>query len=42
MPAFAGDLTEDEIDAIFVYIKTWWTDEQRAHQAEVTQANCGG
>ena len=42
MPAFAGDLTEDEIDAIFVYIKTWWTDEQRAFQAEVTQANCGG
>jgi cytochrome c553 len=37
MPAFEGALTDEQINAIIAYIKTWWTDEQRAHQAEVTQ-----
>ena len=40
MPAFAGELTEAEAEAILAYIKTWWTDEQRASQAAVTQTNC--
>jgi mono/diheme cytochrome c family protein len=40
MPAFAGELTEAEVEAILAYIKTWWTDEQRASQAAVTQTNC--
>jgi mono/diheme cytochrome c family protein len=41
MPAFAGDLSVEEVDAILAFIKTWWTDEQRSYQAEVTQTNCG-
>lgn len=40
MPAFAGTLSEEDVDAILAYIKTWWTEEQRAHQARVTQAMC--
>jgi mono/diheme cytochrome c family protein len=40
MPAFAGQLSEQEVEAILAYIKTWWTDEQRAAQARVTEANC--
>lgn len=37
MPAFEGALTDEQINAILAYIKTWWTDEQRAHQAEITR-----
>lgn len=40
MPAFAGTLTEAEVEAILSYMKTWWTDEQRAFQADVTARNC--
>jgi len=40
MPAFEGQLTEDDVAAILTYIKTWWTDEQRAYQEEITQARC--
>lgn len=40
MPAFEGQLTEDDVATILAYIKTWWTDEQRAHQDEITQAQC--
>jgi len=42
MPAFRGELTEIEVDAILTYLKTWWTDEQRQAQAEVTAAECPG
>ena len=40
MPAFEGRLSEDDIAAILAYIKTWWTDEQRAYQSDITQAQC--
>jgi mono/diheme cytochrome c family protein len=41
MPAFQGQLTEEEVLAILAYIKTWWTEEQRAWQAQVsTRAVC--
>jgi len=42
MPAFGGELTGPEIGAILTYLKTWWTDEQRQVQAEVTAAECAG
>ncbi len=34
MPAFGDSLTDDEIEAVLAYIKTMWTEEQRALQAE--------
>jgi mono/diheme cytochrome c family protein len=37
MPAFKGKLTEEDVKAILAYIKTWWTQEQREHQKEVTR-----
>jgi mono/diheme cytochrome c family protein len=37
MPAFRGKLTEEEVKAILAYIKTWWTEEQRQSQKEVTR-----
>jgi len=42
MPAYRGELTDAEVDAILTYIKTWWTDEQRRSQAQVTAAQCTG
>lgn len=36
MPAFASQLSEDEIVAVIAYIKTFWTEEQRLVQAERT------
>ncbi len=36
MPAFGAQLNEDQILAILAYIKTLWTDEQRARQAATT------
>jgi mono/diheme cytochrome c family protein len=36
MAAFGDGLTEDQIRAILAYIKTSWTDEQRAYQAQLT------
>jgi mono/diheme cytochrome c family protein len=41
MPTFKGQLSEEEVAAILAYIKTWWTEEQRQLQAEVTQEACG-
>ena len=40
MPAFGNQLDDEDIDAILTYLKTWWTEGQRASQAEVTEANC--
>ena len=40
MPAFEDRPTVEEIDAILDFIKTWWTEEQRVWQAEITQARC--
>lgn len=42
MPAFRDDLTEAEVDAVLTYVKTWWTEEQRQHQARVTADECAG
>lgn len=37
MPAFKDQLTEEDVKAILAYIKTWWTEEQRASQKKVTE-----
>ena len=37
MAAFGDGLTEDQIRSILAYIKTSWTDEQRAYQAQLTE-----
>jgi hypothetical protein len=36
MPPFAEVLTDEQILGILAYIKLWWTDDQRAYQAQVT------
>ncbi len=33
MPAWGDKLSDEEIDAILAFIKTWWTPEQRAAQS---------
>jgi len=35
MPAFTY-LTKDDVEAILVPIKTWWTAEQRETQADIS------
>jgi mono/diheme cytochrome c family protein len=42
MPAFGGVLTDEEINAVLAYIKTFWAEEQRAIQQERTNAVRGG
>lgn len=37
MPAFTDRLSEAEIDAVLAYIKTWWDEDQREFQAEVSR-----
>ena len=37
MPAFRDKLDESEVDAILGYIKTWWTEDQQASQAGISQ-----
>lgn len=36
MPAFKNVLNDEQITAILEYIKLWWTDDQRAKQAQLT------
>lgn len=36
MPAYGEQLDEAEIEAVMAFIKTWWDDEQRRVQADVT------
>jgi mono/diheme cytochrome c family protein len=36
MPAFGDQLTDEEIDAVMAYIKTWWTSEQIEIQATIS------
>ncbi len=38
MPAFSEQLSAAQIELVIAHIKTFWTDEQRAYQAEVTEA----
>ena len=42
MPAFGEDLTDAEIAAILVYIKSTWPERQREFQAEVSTNDTGG
>ena len=37
MAAFGEGVPEDEIRAILAYIKRWWTEDQRNHQATLTR-----
>jgi mono/diheme cytochrome c family protein len=37
MVGWGGVLSDEQIMGLIAYIKLWWTDEQRAHQAQVTQ-----
>lgn len=37
MPAFADKLSPEEMEAVLAYIKGFWSDEQRAQQAEITR-----
>jgi len=36
MPTFQGVLTREEMEAILAYIKTFWGEEERAFQKQVT------
>ena len=36
MPAFGDRLTHEEIEAVLAFIKTWWTEEQRSDQADIS------
>ena len=36
MPAFNDKLKEEEVEKILAQIKTWWTEEQRQQQADVS------
>jgi len=42
MPAWKDKLSNDDIDAILAFIKTWWTEDQRRAQAQITQQQCRG
>ena len=37
MPALGDKLTEPEVDAILTYIKSWWTNDQRDSQADISE-----
>ncbi|MGH2377976.1 MAG: c-type cytochrome [Candidatus Limnocylindria bacterium] len=41
MPAWRDRLGDDEVDAVLAYIKTMWTDQQRAAQEDATREACG-
>lgn len=40
MPAWRDRLTDEEIDAVLAYIKTMWTEDQRASQGRTTREQC--
>ena len=37
MPGFTGILTQQDAEAVLAYVKTWWTEEQRRAQADVSR-----
>ena len=37
MPAFKDKLADEEVEAVLAYIKTWWTIEQQADQADISK-----
>ena len=40
MPPFADELNADDRRAVLEFIRTWWTDEQRASQQQTTAQTC--
>jgi mono/diheme cytochrome c family protein len=38
MPAFGGTISDDDIGAVFAYVKSTWPDKIRAAQAQITRA----
>ncbi|MBI2983554.1 MAG: cytochrome c [Chloroflexi bacterium] len=42
MPAFRGRLDDDDIRDVVAYIRTMWTDDQRASQRQLTRERCAG
>ncbi len=36
MPGFRDRLSDPKVEAVLAYIKTWWTDEQRADQSDIS------
>lgn len=38
MPAFGEQLSEEEIEAVIFYIRTFWTEEQRQSQQAISNA----
>lgn len=40
MPAWRGQLSEEEIDLVLAFIKTMWNEEQRRYQAQITRQQC--
>lgn len=40
MPAFVGRLDDEDIRDVIAYMKTLWTDDQRASQRRVTRERC--
>lgn len=40
MPPFADEFDADDRRAVLQFIKTWWTDEQRAFQDQTTAQTC--
>ncbi len=40
MPLFVNTLSEQDVEAILAYVKTWWRQAQRDHQARVTSQVC--
>jgi mono/diheme cytochrome c family protein len=37
MPAFGTILSDEEIEAILVYIKSTWPEREQAYQRQITQ-----
>ena len=37
MPPFKDTLTEEEVDAVLAYIKTWWAPDQLEGQADISR-----
>lgn len=42
MPAFVGRLDDEDIRDVIAYIKTMWTEDQRASQRQATRERCAG
>ncbi len=36
MPAFRDTLSEDQVESVLAYIKTWWAEDQRISQADIS------